>query len=336
MSRVRKGACTSLANTRRPGPGGCKGLWNRAIAPHRRSTPRLTRAESVPRAVASATPVGSLLQEPCLLPFAVLIRRPNARLTCSMSRAIRKPKKMKAPRRINKKYQKGLLMFCLIALLSVSTSFAQSQGTPTGQQTQQSPPPTTNSTETPAQLPEKRSTFTYGAEMDFNSGYVWRGLLLEEGRVGQPSAWISASGFTLTAYSNVAMTSASGGAGLKATGLTLTYDRDWEKLKLETALDAYMGQQSPDFESRNTMEGSLKLSYPVGPLRIFTTHAFDVLAYRGSYFGEAGLEYERPVRKNTELTVSFRSGWASAKFNDVYIGDDKSAFNYVGVEGSLT
>jgi len=243
---------------------------------------------------------------------------------------------MKAPRRINKKYQKRLLIFCLIALFSVSPSLAQSQGTPTGQQTQESPPPTTNSTETSAQLPEKQSTFTYGAEMDFNSGYVWRGLLLEEGRVGQPSAWISAFGFTLTAWSNVAMTNTSGGAGLRSGGLTLTYNHDWEKLKIETALDAYMGRQSSDFESRNTMESSLKLSYPVGPLRIFTTHAFDVLAYRGSYFGDAGVEYVRPVTKNTELTISARSGWASAKFNDVYIGVNKSAFNFVGVEGSLT
>ena len=64
--------------------------------------------------------------------------------------------------------------------------------------------------ETPAQLTDKESTFTYGAEMDFNSRYVWRGLLLDDGPVGQPSAWISAFGFTLTAWSNVAMTDASG------------------------------------------------------------------------------------------------------------------------------
>jgi hypothetical protein len=118
--------------------------------------------------------------------------------------------------------------------------------------------------------------------------------------------------------------------------LTLAYDRDWEKLRLEAALDAYMDRQSSDIESRNTMEGSLGLSYPVGPLRVFTTHAFDVLAYRGSYFGEAGLEYERQVTKSAELTISVRSGWASSKFNDVYIGADKSAFNFVGAEASLT
>jgi hypothetical protein len=84
------------------------------------------------------------------------------------------------------------------------------------------------------------------------------------------------------------------------------------------------------------MESSLMLSYPVGPLRIFTSHAFDVLAYPGSYFGEAGLKYERQFKKSIELSISTRSGWASAKFNDVYIGVNKSAFNYVGVEGSLT
>jgi hypothetical protein len=253
---------------------------------------------------------------------------------------------MKATRRINNKNQKGLLIFCLFAWFSASPSFAQSQGTLTGQQTQQAPPPTTTSTpsgirvevgaETPAQLTDKESTFTYGAEMDFNSRYVWRGLLLDDGPVGQPSAWISAFGFTLTAWSNVAMTDASGVAGLNSGGFILAYDRDWEKLRLEAALDSYIGRMSSDIESRNTMEGSLKLSYPVGPLRIFTTQAFDVLAYRGSYFGEAGLEYAKQITKNTEFTISGRSGWASAKFNDVYIGVNKSAFNFVGVEGSLT
>jgi hypothetical protein len=296
---------------------------------------------------------------------------------------------------MHRPFEKRLsLVFLLIAGVTgaISPSFAQSQGMPTGQQTQQSPPQTTNLTpssirvdvggaingsiytnkfpsftlappqgwqaqdvasrqrfeeagaETSAQSPDKQSvsqasaspaTFAYGAETDFNSGYVWRGLLLD-GPVEQPSAWISAFGFTFTAWSNVSLTSAYGGAGLNAGSLTLAYDRDWEKLRLEAALDAYMGRQSSDIESRNTMEGSLGLSYPVGPLRIFTTHAFDVLAYRGSYFGEAGLEYERQVTKSAEFTISVRSGWASSKFNDVYIGVDKSAFNFVGAEASLT
>jgi outer membrane scaffolding protein for murein synthesis (MipA/OmpV family) len=288
------------------------------------------------------------------------------------------------------KYQ----MFFLFVLFSVSTSFAQSQETPTGQQTQHAPPPTANSTPSvslaSAQSTDKQSesqesvaspTFTYGAEIDFNSGYVWRGLLLDDGFVAQPSAWISAYGFTFTAWSNMAMTSASGGLGSNAAmamtsasggpgsnaamGMTnasggpgsnaamamtsasigrgpnaadflLTYDHEWEKLRIEAGLDSYLGRQSSNFDTRNTMEGSLEFSYPIGPLRLYTTHAFDVLAYRGSYFGEARLEHERHVTKCAEITISLRTGWASAKFNQVYIGVNKSAFNFAGAEGSLT
>src|SRR6266498_2832723 len=300
---------------------------------------------------------------------------------------------MKVLRRINKKNQQELLMFYLFACFFVSPSFAQSQGMPTGQQTQQAPPPTTNLTpsgirvdvggahngsiytskfpdftitlpqewraqdvasrqrsaeagaKTPAQSPDKQSdsqasvarpTFTYGAETNFSSGLAWRGLSLHDGPVGQPSAWVSAFGFTFSACSNVALTRTSESAGLKSSDLILTYDRDWKKLKIEAALDAYFGRQSSDIQSQNTVEGSLELSYPAGPLRLFTTHAFDVLAYRGSYFGEAGLEYERQVTKSAEFAISIRSGWASSKFNSVYIGVDKSAFNFAGAEGSLT
>ena len=82
------------------------------------------------------------------------------------------------------------------------------------------------------------ATITYGAETDINSGYLWRGLLLDDGPVVQPSAWISAFGFTFTAWGNVPMTGASEGAGQESGGLILTYDRDWEKLKIEAALDA--------------------------------------------------------------------------------------------------
>ncbi len=152
----------------------------------------------------------------------------------------------------------------------------------------------------------------------------------------QPSAWISAFGFTFTAWGNVPMTGASEGAGLQSGGLILTYDRDWEKLKIEAALDTYTGPQSLDIESRNTMEGSLKLSYPVGRYAYSPPTPLTFWLIGAHTLARPDLEYERQVKKNTEFTVTVRSGWASAKFNDVYIGVNKSAFNYIGVEGSLT
>jgi len=183
---------------------------------------------------------------------------------------------------------------------------------------------------------EDDQKITYGAEADFNSAYVWRGIVLNSRPVMQPSLWISAYGTTLTAWSNLALTNLSGSPRLQTTDLILTHGRDWKKLKIESTLEAYLNRRPGDIDGRNTMEGSLKLSYTAGRFRVFTIQSFDILTYKGSYFGEAGLGYERRIAKKTELAVSIRTGWASSKFNDVYIGLDKPAFNFIGVESSLT
>ena len=176
---------------------------------------------------------------------------------------------------------------------------------------------------------EDSQKFAYGVETDFNSGHVWHGIVLSDRPVLRPSGWISRFGLTLSG-------STMEGAGLHFTDLGLTYERDWNKLRIEPAIEAYLDRPPAGIHDPNTMEGSLKLSYPAGPLRAFTLHAFDVLAYKGAYFGEAGLGYEGRVRKRTGLAASFHSGWASSKFNGAYIGFDKAAVNFIGAEGSLT
>ena len=177
---------------------------------------------------------------------------------------------------------------------------------------------------------------TYGAETDFNSAYVWRGIVLNNRPVMQPSLWISAYGTTLTAWSNLALTNLSGSPRLQTTDLILTHGRDWKKLKIESTLEAYLNRRPGDIDGRNTIEGSLKLSYTAGRFRIFTIQSFDILTYKGSYFGEAGAGYERRVTNRTSFAVSFRSGWASSKFHTAYIGVNKPAINFVGAEGSFT
>jgi len=173
-------------------------------------------------------------------------------------------------------------------------------------------------------------------ENDFNSGHLWRGLLLNDEPLVQPSARIANAGFTFAAWTNLPLNETIDSSHVNATGLSLTYGRDWKKLTIEPAAETYLSRWPQGGDDPNTMEGSLKLSYPAGPLRLFTMHAFDVLAYRGAYFGEAGLAYERQVaKKKAEISISFHSGWASSKFNDVYIGLNKPAFNFVGAEGSV-
>src|SRR5437867_4356277 len=74
----------------------------------------------------------------------------------------------------------------------------------------------------------REQAITYGAETDFNSGYVWRGIALSNKPVIQPSAWISRSGFTFTAWSNFAPANRSESeiVHLHVTDLILTYSRD--------------------------------------------------------------------------------------------------------------
>jgi hypothetical protein len=188
----------------------------------------------------------------------------------------------------------------------------------------------------PPQTARGDQKFFYGAETDFNSAYVWHGIVITDGPVMQPSAWISAYGFTVITWSNLALAKAPDGARLQDTGVIVTYARDWKKLRIEPALEAYLNRQPEDIDGGNTMEGSVKLSFPAGPFRIFTIHAFDMLAYKGAYFGEVGLSYARHFTKRTELAAGVRSGWTSSKFNDVYIGLDKAALNFMGAEGMLT
>lgn len=57
--------------------------------------------------------------------------------------------------------------------------------------------------------PEEHHSFSFGAETDFTSGYVWRGLLLDDGPITQPPAWISKSGFTFAAWTSLPLTKTS-------------------------------------------------------------------------------------------------------------------------------
>jgi hypothetical protein len=179
---------------------------------------------------------------------------------------------------------------------------------------------------------------SYGVETDFNSAYIWHGIVLSNAPVLQPSAWIAKSGFMFAASDNLPVAGQSQTLHVRSTDAVLSYVREWKKLRVEPFIEGYLNR-SPNGaagQDPRTAEASVKLSYPIGPLRACVTNTFDVAAWRGAYFGEACLEYQRPLARKTVLNIAARSGWASAKFNDVYAGVDKAAFNFVGIDGSLT
>ena len=217
------------------------------------------------------------------------------------------------------------LTFCLILMFpALSVSLAQGR-------TSESP-----AAKDVGQRRTDNHKINFGMDTDFNSRYVWRGIPLSDRPVMQPSVWISGFGFEFTAWRNINLTDTAENVHLHTTNLNLTYSRDWKKVRIEPSLDAYVNRPPVGFDDPNTMETSLKFSYPVGAWRLSTSHAFDVIAYRGSYFGQAGLSYEGRLTQRVVPAISFQAGWSSSTFNETYIGLDKRALNFVGAGGSVT
>src|SRR5438046_984527 len=122
--------------------------------------------------------------------------------------AIRKA--LRLPRRARQeRVWKGLegmrirVVLCLMLVLLCYGAFAQDSARPAGE----------------------RRRFGYGAESDFNSAFVWRGIVWSTRPVMQPSGWISAYGFTLNTWSNLTLSDSPESANLHTSALGLMYPR---------------------------------------------------------------------------------------------------------------
>ena len=174
---------------------------------------------------------------------------------------------------------------------------------------------------------------TVGLEADFVSRYVWRGLALSDGPVLQPSAWASFAGFTLTPWANVAFSGGSAPAGLNELDLTLDYSRDVFDLTVNPSFSVYTYPNQTD--AAPTGELALALSYPVGPVSVFSDHSLDLIATPGAYYGDAGLSFEGELAENLSVEASAYAGWASARFNDANFEVNRAALNVGGIDLAL-
>jgi hypothetical protein len=175
---------------------------------------------------------------------------------------------------------------------------------------------------------------SFGAELDGNSRYVWRGLAFSEGPVLQPSAWVSLAGFTLTPWANFAFREDDAPAGFNELDFTLDYSRDVSDLTVNPSFSIYLYPNQSD--APPTGELALALSYPVGPVSIFTDHSIDLIAAPGAYFGDAGLSFETELVPSLTLEASAYAGWGSARFNDVNVDVNRAALNVGGADFALT
>jgi hypothetical protein len=174
---------------------------------------------------------------------------------------------------------------------------------------------------------------TWGLESDYNPRYVWRGLAFSEGAVTQTSLWATARQTTYSVWSNTNLDSADG-RRTNEIDYAVSWERSWREVSLEPTLNVYTYPNQVDAPS--TAEADLKFSRPLGPLTVFTTHTVDLHEYRGAYYGDLGLSWQRELGKHAELESSISLGWASAKFNEAYIGPARSALNVGAFDIGLT
>ena len=184
--------------------------------------------------------------------------------------------------------------------------------------------------------PEKKPPVSYGAEVVFQSGHADRGFVISDRPVVQSAAWVSGRGVEFSLWNNLTLADARDGSGPRILGMELSSEHQWRKLTIEPAITMYFYNDALNraSSSDHSIESWLYMSYHAGPFRLFTNHSFDVLTYRGAYFGEVGIELERRVSR-IKVGGSFSTGWASSAFNDEYADIQKSALNRISVEGWL-
>lgn len=188
--------------------------------------------------------------------------------------------------------------------------------------------------ENAADSSKNESAITVGAEVDFNSRYVWRGIPWSEGAVMQPSVWVSASDFTFTVWSNFVLDDEPNQGQWNEVDFTLAYSREWNKITLEPSFNYYCYPNQED--SPATGEFAVKLAYALDPVEIFTNQSVDVVKYDGAYFGDIGIGYTHEFNPQLSFEGNISLGWGSSKFNETYIGIAKSALNVAQCEVSLT
>jgi hypothetical protein len=183
--------------------------------------------------------------------------------------------------------------------------------------------------------PEKERPVSYGVEFEVSSGYADRGLVISDRPVLQPAMWVAGSVAAFSVWTNLTLDETTDGSRPQILDMELTRAHKWRDLTIEPAIRTVFYRDPLSFYSSRSIEGWLYLSYHAGPFRLFANQSVDVLAYKGAYFAQAGIAFERHVSRRMEVGGSFNTGWASSTFNDAYVGIGKSALNLTGVEGWL-
>jgi hypothetical protein len=159
------------------------------------------------------------------------------------------------------------------------------------------------------------------ADAAFSSKYVWRGILLTDDAVTQPSATFASGGVSLNVWSSMDLTDVNGNdKEVNELDYTLDYSVDVSSLSLSTGIVQYT---FPNTSYDITNELYLGLSSEQTGNASLTLFQ-DVGIGEGSYLS-FGHGTSIPLKDITNIDISGALGWGSAKHNNFYYGQDGGA-----------
>lgn len=157
---------------------------------------------------------------------------------------------------------------------------------------------------------EEEPVWGGGVEADTNYRYLWRGLRLSDQPVIQPSGWLWWGDGTLSLWASIPT------PGDETAILELDPSVEWAFHAGDVNITpSVVGYVYPGDMGSSTAEGIVTVDVPIGPLSLYTSHAFDFLLVPGSWYGTVGLSVEQELPANLTVDGKLELAAADAAFN---------------------
>ena len=172
-----------------------------------------------------------------------------------------------------------------------------------------------------AQEEEEASALSLEASVDWVTAYVWRGMLLVDHPVRQPSANLSYGGLSLNVWGSIDCTDINEDNGeayrLQEVDYTISYAYSpTEGLDLDTGLIWYTFS---GFDS--TGEVYVSASFPCVPVVVPSVTAYYDFDEVDGWYVNGALTYGYDITEKLNLELAGGVGWGSSNYHEGYFGE---------------
>ena len=212
----------------------------------------------------------------------------------------------------------SVLSFIGLSLFSFS-SLAQEPTTPTSTEATQPPP---QKDPAPPAEEEEEGGVSFGAEVDFNAIYGWRGIALSSGPVAQPSVWASVKGVNLTGWASFTANGTDGFGSFQEFDFIADYELEAAGFAITPRVIAYLVPEA------SAGEIELEISHGIaGPVGAYLINSIGFAGAPGSYFGQVGIDAAHDFDSGLSLEAKAGLGVGNGIFNEFNLGLKETGLN---------